>query len=79
MIIPSLVLVTCNKFRNGIAVLKKVLCIYIPMIPLREIGLKSARANKEELANLNIQPADPDKSKFKRNVIDMKQKNKRQT
>ena len=49
------------------------------MIPLREIGLKSARANKEDLANLNIQPADPDKSKFKRNVIDMKQKNKRQT
>ena len=43
------------------------------MIPLREIGLKS-RANKEDLANLNIQPADPDKSKFKRNVIDMNQK-----
>ena len=75
MIIPSLVL---NKFRNGIAVLKRFY-IYIPMIPLREIGLKSTRANKEDLANLSIQPADPDKSKFKRNVIDMKQKNKRQT
>ena len=55
MIIPSLVLVTCNKFRNGIAVLKRFY-VYIPMIPLRETGLKSARANKEDLANLNIQP-----------------------
>ena len=46
-----------NPERNGIAMLKKILCI--PTIPLREIGLKSARANKEEhvynvLHNSNI-------------------------
>ena len=44
----------------------------LPMIPLRQLKVKSARSRKKFVHNEKIVPADPDKSKMKRNVLDMK-------
>ena len=45
----------------------------IPMVPLRQIKLKSAKAKKSLVHDLKIMPADPKQSTFKRDVLQMKQ------
>ena len=42
------------------------------MMPLREIRVKSARSKKSLVHDIKIGPGNPEKSTFKRNVLQMK-------
>ena len=44
----------------------------IPMMTLRRIKLTSAKSNKSNIHESKIVPADPEKSKFNRDVLKMK-------
>ena len=44
----------------------------MPMVPLRQLKLKSARSRQKYVHDEKIVPADPGQSKAKRNVLDMK-------
>ena len=48
------------------------------MIPLRKIKLTSAKSNKSNIHDSKIVPADPEKSKFNRDVLKMKTEIKEQ-
>ena len=50
----------------------------IPMMPLRKIKLTSAKSNKSNIHDSKIVPADPEKSKFNRDVLKMKTEIKEQ-